>query len=76
MPWIYEWPESEPLGPEWEPLDEFRTIQQVELVEKLFEVTEHRARLYRSRTTGEVIAAPVAGGSACVPGWSARGCRP
>ena len=54
--WTYEWPESE-LGPEWEPLDEFRTLQQVELVEKLFEVTEHRARLYRSRTTGEVAAA-------------------
>jgi transposase len=54
--WTYEWPESE-LGPEWEPLDEFRTLQQVELVEKLFEVTEHRARLYRSRTTAEVIAA-------------------
>lgn len=54
--WVYEWPEP---GPDWEPLDEFRTVQQVELVEKLFEVTEHRARLYRSRTTGEVIAAPL-----------------
>jgi transposase len=54
--WLYEWPEP---GPDWEPLDEFRTVQQVDLVEKLFEVTEHRARLYRSRTTGEVIAAPL-----------------
>jgi transposase len=54
--WIYEWPESE-LGPDWEPLDEFRTLQQVELVEKLFGVTEHCARLYRSRTTGQVMAA-------------------
>ena len=53
--WVYEWPEA---GPEWEPLDEFRTLQQVELVEKLFQVTEHRARLYRSRTTGNVIAVP------------------
>jgi transposase len=52
--WDYELPG---LGPEWEPLDEFRTLQQVELVEKLFAVTEHRARLYRSRTTGEVLAA-------------------
>jgi len=52
--WVYEWPEP---GAEWEPLDEFRTLQQVELVEKLFEVTEHRARLYRSRITGEIIAA-------------------
>jgi len=56
--WLYEWPESE-LGPEWEPLDEFRVVQQVDLVEKLFEVSEHRARLYRSQITGEVIAAPL-----------------
>jgi len=54
--WVYEWPEP---GPGWEPLDEFRTVQQVDLVEKLFEVTEHRARLYRSQTTGEVIAVPL-----------------
>lgn len=56
--WIYEWQKSE-LESEWEPLDEFRTLQQVELVEKLFEVTEHRARLYRSQITGEVIVAPL-----------------
>ncbi|MGO9115000.1 MAG: IS66 family transposase [Thermoguttaceae bacterium] len=56
--WIYEWPESE-LAPDWEPLDEFRTLQQIELVEKLFEVTEYCARLYRSRTTGHVMAAPL-----------------
>jgi len=54
--WVYE---CSALGPDWEPLDEFRTVQQVDLVEKLFEVTEHRARLYRSQTTGEVIAAPL-----------------
>jgi transposase len=54
--WTYEWPASE-MGDEWEPLDEFRVLQQVELVEKLFEVTEHRARLYRSQITGEIIAA-------------------
>ena len=54
--WDYEWPEA---GAQWQPLDEFRTLQQVELVEKLFEVTEHRARLYRSRITGEVVAAPL-----------------
>jgi transposase len=45
------------LGPDWEPLEEFRVLQQVELVEKLFEVTEHRARRYRHVRTGEVIAA-------------------
>jgi len=56
--WIYEWREAS-LEPDWEPLEEFRTLQQVELVEKLFEVTEHRARLYRHRRTGEVAAAPL-----------------
>ena len=34
-------------------------LQQIELVEKLFEVTEYCARLYRSRTTGQVMAAPL-----------------
>jgi transposase len=56
--WIYEWPEAS-LESAWEPLEEFRTLQQVELVEKLFEVTEYSARLYRHRQTGEVVAAPL-----------------
>lgn len=54
--WIYEWPESS-LGGEWKPLDEFSVVQQVELAAKLFEVTEHRARLYQHRSTGEIHAA-------------------
>jgi hypothetical protein len=49
------------LGPEWEPLDQFRAAQQVELAEKLFEVTQHLARCYRNRRTGEVIVAPFSG---------------
>jgi len=56
--WLYQWPQSS-LAAEWEPLDEFRIQQQVDLVEKLFEVTEHRAQLYRHRVTGEVVAAPL-----------------
>jgi hypothetical protein len=48
--WVYEWPESS-LTPEWGPLEEFHTIQQVELVPKLFEVSEHRARLFHYRAT-------------------------
>ncbi len=56
--WIYEWPKSS-LSSDWEPLEEFHTIQQVDLVKKLFEVTEHRARLYHYRPTGEVVAAPL-----------------
>jgi hypothetical protein len=56
--WTYEWPKSS-LTPDWKPLDEFQTIQQVELVEELFEVTEHRARLYLHRPTGQVSAAPL-----------------
>jgi transposase len=55
---IYEWPSSSLEG-DWIPLEEFVTIQQVELAAKLFEVTEHRARRYRHRLTGEVIAAPL-----------------
>lgn len=52
---IYELPD---LGPDWIPMDEFRVLQQAELVEKLCEVTEHRSRCYYHRVTGEVIAAP------------------
>jgi transposase len=55
--WIYEWPESS-LGDEWKPLEAYSTVQQVDLAMKLFEVTEHRARLYLHRPTGEVIGAP------------------
>jgi hypothetical protein len=52
--WIYEWPEAS-LNSDWIPLDEFQTIQQVDLVPKLLQVTEHRARLYLHRRTGEKI---------------------
>lgn len=54
--WICEW-SGEPLDPMWQPLDEFCTFQQVDLVPKLFEVTEYRARLYRHAVTGETVAA-------------------
>ena len=47
------------LGAEWKPLEQFRVMQQVDLVEKPFVVVEHRARLYRSRRTGEIVAAPL-----------------
>lgn len=53
---ICEWT-GKPLGPEWVALDEFRTLQQAELAEKLFEVTEYRARLYHNAATGETMAA-------------------
>jgi transposase len=54
--WCYEWAEASSL-PEWEPLDEYQTVQQVDLLPKLFEVVEHRARLYRHRVTGQVVVA-------------------
>jgi len=41
------------------PLNRWRVVQQVELVEKPFVVTEHRARQYRDRRTGEIITAPL-----------------
>jgi len=56
--WIYEWPAGS-FGPEWKPLDQFDTIQQVDLLPKLFHVTEHRARRYLHRPTGQVFAAPL-----------------
>ena len=49
------------LSPDWEPLDEFRILQQAELVKRLFEVTEHRARWYQHRRTGEVVRAGLTG---------------
>ena len=52
--WDYEW-ETVPAG--WKALDRFRIVQQVELVEKPYTVTEHRARLYQNLRTGQVLAA-------------------
>jgi len=52
--WIYAW---ETVPANWKPLSRFRVVQQVELVEKPYRVTEHRARLYRNVATGQVLAA-------------------
>lgn len=52
--WLYECTDLEDV---WEPLDRFRAVQQVELPLKLLTITEHRARLYRHRLTGTIIAA-------------------
>lgn len=47
--------ELEGLDPkEWEPLDEWDVLQQIELKESPVEITEHRARRYRNRRTGEI----------------------
>ena len=54
--WDYEW-ETLPAG--WKPLERFRIVQQVELVEKPCLVSEHRARLYENLHTGRVVAAPL-----------------
>jgi transposase len=54
--WIYEW-DSVPVG--WKPVNRFRIVQQVELVERPYVVTEHRARLYRNERTGRLVAAPL-----------------
>lgn len=54
--WDYEW-EVVPTG--WKPLDRFQVLQQVELVDKPFVVTEHRARLYQNLRTGQVLAVPL-----------------
>ena len=39
------------------PLQQWRVVQQVELVEKPFVISEYRARLYRDRRTGRIITA-------------------
>jgi transposase len=55
--WTYEW--QEPVE-RWRPLpNEFRVVQQVELREKLFDVVEHRAQLYRHVESGRIEAAPL-----------------
>ena len=41
------------------PLNAWRVIQQVELVEKPFVVTAHRARRYRCRRIGRIVTAPL-----------------
>jgi len=52
--WIYEWT-AVPAG--WKPLRRFRVVQQVELIERPCQVTEHRARGYQNLRTGQVLAA-------------------
>ena len=50
--------EREDLDPkEWEPLDEWDVVQQIELQESPVEIIEHRARHYRNRRTEEVLGA-------------------
>jgi transposase len=41
------------------PLDEWVVLQQVELAEKLYTVTEHRARKYHDPRTGRIVIAPL-----------------
>ena len=54
--WAYDWADA---GDEWEPLDDFYILQQVELREQPLIVTEHRFRRYRHRVSGRVVNAPV-----------------
>ena len=50
--------EREDLDPkEWEALDEWYVVQQIELKESPVEITEHRARYYRNRRTEEMVCA-------------------
>jgi transposase len=67
------------------PLDQWRKLQQIELVEKPFVVTEHQARLYQDPATGTIYAAPfpkeVSAAGLCGPrlsaliGYLKGGCR-
>ena len=53
----YELKEQDAVG--LEPLDEWLVIQQVELPEKMFTVTKHKARKYRDPATGQIHIAPL-----------------
>lgn len=41
------------------PLNDWRVIQQIELVDRPFVVTEYRARRYRCERTGKIVTAPL-----------------
>ena len=50
--------ERDDLDPkEWEPLNEWDVVQQIELKESPVEIIEHRARHYRHRRTHQVVCA-------------------
>jgi transposase len=52
--------ERDDLDPkEWEPLDEWEVVQQIELKASPVEIVEHRARQYRHRRTQQVLCAPL-----------------
>lgn len=52
----YDWADA---GDAWVPLDDFYTLQQVELREDPLIVTEHRFRRYRHRVSGRIVTAPL-----------------
>lgn len=54
--WVYDWADA---GEQWEPLDEFYILQQVELRDDPLIVTEHRFRRYCHRESGRIATAPV-----------------
>lgn len=56
--------ERDDLGGEWEPLDEYRIVQQVDLIDDPLEVVEHRARRYRHRQSGAILTASLPPGVA------------
>ena len=53
----YELKDQDAVG--LEPLDEWFVVQQVELPEKMYQVTEHRARKYFDPVTGQTHIAPL-----------------
>jgi len=53
----YELTDTQARG--FEPLDQWHVLQQVGLPEKMYRVTEHRARKYRDPVTGRIHIAPM-----------------
>jgi transposase len=52
----YEWSD---VGEDWQPLDDYYILQQVELRDCPLLITEHRFRRYRHRKSGRIVNAPV-----------------
>ena len=64
-------PDGGRVGARWEPLDEYQRVQQADLLPKLCEAVDHRARLYRHRVTGHVVVAAMPEATRRA-GWLAR----
>ncbi len=55
----YDFAPGDTPGDDWEALDDFHVLQQVELRDNPLLITEHRFMRYRHRVTGQILTTPV-----------------